>query len=96
MRPDDARRLRDVVAAGRRVQAYVGERDAALALKDDQCRSAILYRLVVHGEAAGHVGEEARAALADVPWRAIKGFRNLLVHRYWSIHDPVLVRVIET
>ncbi|BAM04278.1 HepT-like ribonuclease domain-containing protein [Phycisphaera mikurensis] len=95
MQPEDARRLREIVDAGRRVQAYVGEEGAAVALKSNQCRSPILYQLVVHGEAAAHVSEDTRAALAAVPWRAMKDFQNLLVHRYWSIHDPTLTHIVE-
>ena len=91
----DAQRLKDVVAAGRRVQMYAEGVPVREALQDDLRRSAILYRMVVHGEAAGYVGEATQAALPGVPWKAMKNFRNILVHRYWSVSDEAVRAAVE-
>lgn len=37
------------------------------------------------GEATGRVSPETRVALADIPWRGIIEFRNVLAHEYRAI-----------
>jgi len=37
------------------------------------------------GELAGKLSEEARAAADDIPWREIRGLRNLCAHNYGNI-----------
>ncbi|MCC6744852.1 MAG: DUF86 domain-containing protein [Acidobacteria bacterium] len=46
---------------------------------------AVYHLLTVIGEATGNVSERTRDEFADVPWRQMKGMRNILVHRYHRI-----------
>jgi uncharacterized protein with HEPN domain len=48
-------------------------------------RSAVLYQLVVIGEAAARLSAELRARYSSVPWQVVVGFRNVAVHAYFSI-----------
>ena len=51
---------------------------------------AVLYRFSVLGEAANAVPEEVRAEHPEVPWRAMRGMRNRLVHEYFGVrHETV-------
>lgn len=66
-------------------------------------RSAVLYHLIVLGEASIGLPPEVQARPSLIPWRAIRGTRNTLVHAYyrtdlvtvWSIVtndlDPLVV-----
>ena len=47
-------------------------------------QSAVMYQLVVIGEAAAHVGHATRGRHPQVPWNDIVGFRNFAVHAYFS------------
>jgi uncharacterized protein with HEPN domain len=42
------------------------------------------------GEAASRVSAEARAAAPSVPWSAIIGMRNRLVHAYVDVDHDIL------
>ncbi|WP_371415675.1 DUF86 domain-containing protein [Azoarcus sp. DD4] len=46
--------------------------------------------LEVVGEAASKISEATRAALPQIPWRAVVGMRNRLIHGYFDI-DTELV-----
>lgn len=91
----DLQRLREVVASGRRIQAYLHGQPARAALRDDERRSAILYRLIIHGEAAGQVSVATQSELPAVSWKAIKNLRNILVHRYWAVQDDEVAGIVE-
>ena len=52
---------------------------------DQKFRYAVQYCLLVVGEAAAHVSESTRDKLPNVPWRAMVGMRNWLVHGYAGI-----------
>ena len=41
-----------------------------------------LYRIV---EDAVHLSDEVAKRFPDIPWRDIRGFRNIVAHGYWEI-----------
>jgi uncharacterized protein with HEPN domain len=53
----------------------------------------VLRQLIVVGEAASCLSDQARDRLADVPWKEIRGFRNQAIHAYFSI-DWSIVREV--
>ena len=66
---------------------------------DKMCYFAIVYQLVIIGEAANMLTKEIREARPQTPWREIVSMRNFIVHGYnvvdknevWSvIHDDLL------
>jgi uncharacterized protein with HEPN domain len=59
-------------------------------LQADETRSdALLHALSILGEASTRVSEPTRLRFPEIPWKQIKGTRNVLVHRYdwvnWDI-----------
>ncbi len=44
---------------------------------------SVLYSIAVIGEAAKRISPEFKAAHPDVPWRAIAGTRDRIVHEYF-------------
>lgn len=81
MRRDDATVL-DILAAARAAIEFLGDLSADDLLRDAKTQSAILHQLLVIGEASKRVSAEFRARHSDVPWRAMAGMRDKLVHEY--------------
>jgi uncharacterized protein with HEPN domain len=46
---------------------------------------AIIRAIEIAGEAASKIGNETIAALPDLPWPAIVGMRNRLIHAYFDV-----------
>ena len=46
------------------------------------------------GEAAKNVSAETRARLPEVPWRAIAGTRDRLVHAYFDVDHDRLWQIV--
>ncbi len=51
---------------------------------------AVIRALEVVGDAAARVSPEPRASLPGVPWQAIVGMRNRLIHGYFDVDTEVV------
>ena len=49
---------------------------------DKKCFHAVVYNLMIMGEAANLLTKEFRSEHTEVPWRVIVDMRNLLIHGY--------------
>jgi len=55
---------------------------------------AILRRLEIIGEAAGHIPQEVRSQAQDILWRDIIGLRNRLAHGYFAVERDILWNLV--
>ena len=51
---------------------------------DVMCYHAVVYNVMIIGEAANLLTHEFRDAHPEVPWRQIIDMRNVLVHGYYT------------
>jgi uncharacterized protein with HEPN domain len=66
--------------------------------RDAMVQDAVLRNFEVIGEAAKRLDDTHRAAHPEVPWRALAGLRDVLIHQYegadlekvWAIVEKVL------
>jgi uncharacterized protein with HEPN domain len=81
MQRDEATLL-DIATAARLVQAFTQGLEKETFLKDYKTQSAVLYQLIVMGEAVKRLSDELRAQHLDIPWSLIAGMRDHLIHGY--------------
>lgn len=86
----DSAFLLDIVLLARRALGHLGDMDDAAFQSSDLVQDAVVRCIGALGEAAGHVSDATRSAHPEIPWSAIVGMRNRLVHDYAAI-DPVEV-----
>jgi len=53
------------------------------------------FSLAQVGELAGRVSEELQREYSDIPWRQIKGMRNLIIHDYDGIDMRIVRDTVE-
>lgn len=82
--------VRRAVQALEQAEAEKAENAAQLAF------DALLYRLMVIGEAAKALPAELLALQPLVPWREIAKLRDLLAHHYYRVDAQVIRRTVET
>jgi len=92
---------RDPESAIRDMIAHADEAIALVAGKtrDDFDRERVLQLALVRlveivGEAARRVPDSERASRPDVPWRAIVGMRDHLIHGYHAVDLDILWTVV--
>ncbi len=83
-------RLADARDHARRAAGYVSRLSLDAYVADATRRDAVCFCLIVVGEACAEATKELQEAPSDIPWTAIKGMRNLLIHEYWQIDDTIV------
>lgn len=108
MRPEqrDAALLWDMLEHGRETLSFVEGRAYEDYLADAMVRRAVERTVQIIGEAAARLSRSFCDAHPEIPWRAIKAQRHILVHEYdeidhekiWrvaTVHIPELVSFLE-
>jgi len=73
--------LRDILDAIEAIEAYsVSSYEEFLA--DAKTQDAILYNLIIIGEAANQVSAEFQERYHTIPWSSMIGTRNIIAHGY--------------
>jgi uncharacterized protein with HEPN domain len=86
-------RFADILTAIQRCQDYEPY------LRSDEFASmaydAVLRNLAVIGEAVRSLPGETRDAIPDVPWAAIAGLRNIVVHEYFRVNPDLILDILD-
>jgi uncharacterized protein with HEPN domain len=90
MNRNDRVRLRHLADALDHAIRFVRGRNRNDLDGDDMLLFALVRAIEIAGEAASKVTEETRAELPDLPWAAMIGMRNRLVHAYFDINRDIL------
>jgi uncharacterized protein with HEPN domain len=94
MRAEDRVRLHHMVEAGESAVQFVAGRQRGDLDTDRLLLFALVRAIEVLGEAASQISEETRATHANIPWRAIIGMRNRLIHAYFAINTEIVWQTV--
>ncbi len=86
----DLQSLLDMLQSAQIVMNYIAGRSQDELATDLQFQDAMIRRLLMIGEASKRVSEITRQTLTTIPWIAISGMRNRLVHEYDEIDLDVI------
>lgn len=84
-----------MLGAARKIIAYAQDTTRETLPTVPMRLDAVLYEIVVMGEAARRLSQQVRTAHPGVPWRDIIGMRSVVTHGYDQIDDDELWQVIE-
>ena len=86
---DSSKLLQDMLQAITSIETYsVNSYDAFL--EDEKTQDAIMFNLIVMGEAAKKISDDFQEMHPEIPWSSIIGTRNVIVHGY----DQVKLQII--
>jgi uncharacterized protein with HEPN domain len=91
VRRSDRDRLDDIAEALRAIRTHVA---ATSNVGERLTRDAVLYNLLIIGEAVKALSEETKADRPEIPWREIAGLRDLLAHEYFRIDIGAIQQII--
>lgn len=90
MRPEDQDRWGHMIESAEDVLQFMAGRSRQDLDQDRMLRYAVVRAIEIIGEAASKITTETRASHADLPWAAMIGMRNRLVHAYFDIDTDIL------
>lgn len=92
----DQQSVFDMWNAANEICNFTRDMDYVSLQADRRTQAAVLYEIVVIGEAANRLSTEFRETHSNVPWRDIINMRNVLAHQYDTIDSEVVWDVIQT
>jgi uncharacterized protein with HEPN domain len=90
MREDDRVRVRHMIDAAEQVARFIVGRVREDFDTDLMLLFAVVRAIEIIGEAAWRVSEETRAVTSGVPWKAVIGMRNRIIHAYFDIDKDIV------
>lgn len=81
--------LRDMIRAIDTIQSYQVTSYEEF-LEDAKTQDAILYKLIILGEAANKIPEQFQEDHPQIPWLSMIGTRNIVVHGYDQAKLPIV------
>ncbi len=91
----DEEYLLDILEAARLAIRYVAGKSESEFYADVQCQDAVIRRFEVIGEVARRISEETRGALSQIPWSAMIGMRNIMIHHYDDVDMKIVWDSVE-
>jgi uncharacterized protein with HEPN domain len=85
MNTDDVTRLKHMLEAAQTAIVFMAGENRASLDGDRKLVFAVVRAVEIIGEAASRVSEDVRAENPQIPWAAIVGMRNRLVHAYFDV-----------
>lgn len=89
MSRDDAY-LYDMLESAQAILDYLAGKSWDEFSKDALLQDAVVRRLEIIGEAAGRVSAETQKKYSYIPWMAMRGTRNRVIHGYDSVQLDIV------
>lgn len=87
--------LLDIITAIQQILSYVENIKKEDFQQDDEKQAAILYRIIIVGEATQRLSNEFRQNYPVIPWREMAGLRDVVIHDYDELDIDILWNVIQ-
>lgn len=86
----DIERLRHIVDSIAHIEDFLRGKSLEQMKDDVMCYHAVVYNIMIIGEAANMLTNDFRDRHHEIPWRQIIDMRNVLVHGYYTT-SPLFV-----
>lgn len=85
--PDDLQQalLRDLLDSARAIRRYLAGVSHEAFMADTEKQDAVLRRFEIIGEAASRLSPATQTLFPNLPFRAMRGMRNIIAHDYGEV-----------
>ena len=94
MSPESTRDWRlyadDIIEACGKIRRYTAGMTFDAFVADDRTRDAVIRNIEIIGEAAKKLPDEVIAKAPAVPWRKVRGMRDVVAHGYFGLDSKLV------
>ncbi len=87
--------LYDILEAIAKIEEYTEGMDYDEFIHDKKTVDAVIRNLEIIGEATKNIPEDVKSKYPEIPWKAIAGMRDKLIHAYFGISLPIVWETIK-
>lgn len=87
--------LDDIAFSIEKIEQFTSQLTQAQFIVDTKTNFAVIRAFEMIGEAVKHLPEETRTPYPQIPWRAIAGIRDKLIHEYFGVNLDVIWETIQ-
>jgi len=88
--------IEDIINAMNKALQFVKGMSYDEFTKDDKTIFAVIRSLEVIGEAVKNIPETIREKYPEIPWKAMAGMRDELIHEYFGVSIPMVWDIIQS
>jgi uncharacterized protein with HEPN domain len=89
-------RVRDILAAVDAVATYTDGMTYEDFVADGRTRDAVVRNIMTIGESVRWIPDVILDQHHQVPWRTMRGVRNVVVHEYFGVDDAILWQTVQS
>ena len=82
--------LEDILDAITEIEGFIANVRFEAFIENREKVLAVVKLLEIIGEATKKIPDELRRQYPDIPWKAVTGMRDVLVHEYWQVDEAVV------
>ncbi len=90
----DEKKLQDILDAIEAIETYSVSSYEEF-VEDHKTQDAILFNLIIIGEAANQISEKFQEEHYSIPWSSMIGTRNIIVHGYDQVKLQIVWEIIQ-
>lgn len=90
MKKDNKIYLRHIADAASLVSEYIAGMGKEKFFETSLVRDAVIRQIEIIGEATTHLDDDFRKVHSDIPWSAMVGMRNMLIHQYFGVDQDIV------
>ena len=87
--------LQDILDAIADIEMFTAEVDFEAFRHNREKVLAVVKAIEILGEAVKKIPDDIRSLYPQIPWKAIAGMRDVLVHEYWGIDLNVVWATVQ-
>src|SRR3989344_6862956 len=87
--------IEDILESIKLIEKYIGNISKENLGNNQKLKDSIVRRLEIIGEAVKNIPDSFREKYPEVPWKKIAGFRDVIIHGYFSIDFDAVWSIIK-
>ncbi len=80
-----SQRVQDILNAIQSIQQRIATLNYEEFFHNETINKAVLYDLIVIGEAANQIPRSVQVLAPEIPWRLMSDMRNIITHEYFQV-----------